>query len=213
MDFNYIYKYPNEKSIIDRYLFNYLTDYPVDLSYKFGFTPNMLTTVSFSLQLLSIKFLLNDDLLLYSLFYILGYYFDCIDGPLARKYNMVTVFGDFYDHITDVLCFLMTLFIYIVKLNIFNHTLISFSYIIIFYGLLKYVGCQEIMHNKLIPDNQKSMTLYFTTKFVRDLEKEKRIFKVFGFTFFILFHTSVPFLINLQIHINHLVQQYHNMQY
>ena len=31
-----------------------------------------------------------------------GYFFDCMDGHFARKYNMVTEFGDMYDYITDL---------------------------------------------------------------------------------------------------------------
>jgi len=32
---------------------------------------------------------------------LFSYLFDCVDGHMARKYNMCTKFGDFYDHISD----------------------------------------------------------------------------------------------------------------
>ena len=51
---------------------------------------------------------------------MLGYYFDCIDGPMARKYNMVTVFGDYYDHGTDIICFTLV--------NYYYFTLYNFSF-------------------------------------------------------------------------------------
>ena len=38
-----------------------------------------------------------------AILYLTRYIFDCIDGFYARKYNMTTVFGDWYDHISDIL--------------------------------------------------------------------------------------------------------------
>jgi phosphatidylglycerophosphate synthase len=35
------------------------------------------------------------------IFLFISYFFDCLDGFYARSYGMVTVFGDYYDHITD----------------------------------------------------------------------------------------------------------------
>ena len=34
---------------------------------------------------------------------ILRQFFDCLDGTMARKYDMSTEFGDIYDHISDLM--------------------------------------------------------------------------------------------------------------
>jgi len=34
--------------------------------------------------------------------YLISYMFDCWDGYYARKYNMESKFGDYYDHVSDM---------------------------------------------------------------------------------------------------------------
>jgi phosphatidylglycerophosphate synthase len=31
-----------------------------------------------------------------------GYFLDCVDGNLARKYNQTSVFGAYFDHLSDL---------------------------------------------------------------------------------------------------------------
>lgn len=68
-----------------------------------GHTPNILTAYSFALGLLSLRFLERGSMGLFVVAYLLSYFFDCIDGQFARTYDMVTRFGDFFDHFTDLL--------------------------------------------------------------------------------------------------------------
>ena len=70
---------------------------------KLNFTPNMFTTFSFLTGLLSAYYYYLKKYNLTAIFYILSYWFDTIDGHFARKYNMQTRFGDYYDHVTDIL--------------------------------------------------------------------------------------------------------------
>jgi len=37
------------------------------------------------------------------IFYLIQYNFDSVDGYHARRKNMITEFGDHYDHITDLI--------------------------------------------------------------------------------------------------------------
>ncbi len=67
------------------------------------FTPNMLTTLSFIFSILMFKYFQNKEFKLSALFLLISYYFDCLDGNYARSYNMITKFGDYYDHISDLL--------------------------------------------------------------------------------------------------------------
>ena len=68
---------------------------------KYNFTPNMLTTISAFFGFLSIYAICKDKFLSGGILYFISYYFDCLDGYYARKYDMVTKFGDYYDHISD----------------------------------------------------------------------------------------------------------------
>lgn len=67
------------------------------------FTPNMLTSLSFLFGLLSCYLVYMYRFVLGAMSYSLSYFFDCADGYVARKYNMVSVFGDIYDHTTDII--------------------------------------------------------------------------------------------------------------
>ena len=79
---------------------------------KLNFTPNMFTTLSFLTGLLSAYYYYLKKYNFTAIFYILSYWFDTIDGHFARKYNMQTRFGDYYDHVTDVLVNVMFLFLF-----------------------------------------------------------------------------------------------------
>lgn len=66
------------------------------------FTPNMLTSLSFIFGLLSCYLVYTWNFVFGAFSYAMSYFFDCADGYVARKYDMVTSFGDMYDHWTDV---------------------------------------------------------------------------------------------------------------
>lgn len=70
--------------------------------HKLGFTPNGITTISLIFALLSAWALWKGKIWLFAILYIISYFFDCVDGHYARKYNQVTKFGDWYDHIKDI---------------------------------------------------------------------------------------------------------------
>ena len=113
--------------------------------YKLGVTPNILTTFSVICQLLSMYFFVNnkDYYTAYSvIFFGLSYYFDCFDGHLARSYNMVTKFGDYYDHISDLLKIIG--FIVLIYIYYKSYFYISLGLIVSF-GLLSmiHLSCQE----------------------------------------------------------------------
>jgi hypothetical protein len=75
------------------------------------FTPNMLTSLSFGFGLLACYLVYTYKFVFGAVSYSLSYFFDCADGYVARKYNMVTVFGDVYDHITDITVWVLLFYI------------------------------------------------------------------------------------------------------
>ena len=181
---------------IDRIIFGKLTEPAIDFFYNYGFIPNHLTTLSFIFQLLAVSNLIQGFKYSFSFFYFLGYYFDCIDGPMARKYNMVTKFGDWYDHFTDITCFILTNYIFVLKLHIYNYPLLVSAYITMFFGLIGYAGSQERIYNEGLEKKDISMTLYLTTIFIKSGEDGMKYLKPFCYTHFVLFTCLIPLFIS-----------------
>lgn len=65
-------------------------------------TPNVITTYSFVSSLLALWALWKGKIGWFAALWALQYFWDCVDGHYARKYNLSTKFGDMYDHITDI---------------------------------------------------------------------------------------------------------------
>jgi hypothetical protein len=84
-------------------IFLHLAEWLSPILYKTGHTPNIITTYSFISGLISLYFLYLNRRKEFAVLFVLSYIFDCIDGHFARRYDMITEFGDFYDHLTDVL--------------------------------------------------------------------------------------------------------------
>lgn len=68
---------------------------------KYNFTPNMITTLGLFSTLFMIYLIVNQQCQFATLFYIIAYFFDCMDGCFARKYKMTSKYGDYYEHIVD----------------------------------------------------------------------------------------------------------------
>jgi phosphatidylglycerophosphate synthase len=194
----------NEHSFLDKIIYKYLTHPVIDYAKKKNYTPNHLTTCSFFFQGLGVIFLAYDYRWNYTFFYMLGYYFDSIDGPMARKYDMVSTLGDWYDHTTDILCFSMANYILIVDYHLLSHTLLLIIYIFQMCGLLLYTGCQEQIYNKYLKnelgqkgENQVSQSLLITTFFINKPAPEIRLqyLKPFCITNSLLFFSLLPHFI------------------
>ena len=79
-----------------------------------GLTPNMITTLSLICTInCYIKINKNKKEALIS--YFLGYLLDCMDGMMARKYNMGSNFGMTYDLVTDVISNLLVIHLMLMK--------------------------------------------------------------------------------------------------
>lgn len=144
-------KLPEEiECIFDVWLYK-LIDGHIHMYRKAGLTPNMVTTIGFFFGLMAAYQIIQRHYVSGALLWIVSYYFDCVDGKLARKYNMVTKFGDLYDHICD--CIKYTIVFYaLIKSNKKKTTPKQWIYFTI--GLLIltigciHLGYQEIMYDK-----------------------------------------------------------------
>lgn len=114
-----------------------------------GHTANTITLLSLITGLWAIKSLKERNFKNFAIGWIVSFFFDCMDGYYARRYSMVSNFGDTFDHVKDFICF--GLYSY-VMLTEFNVKPIHFIILTIF-GLLslKHVGCQQILYKKSNP--------------------------------------------------------------
>jgi hypothetical protein len=149
-------KIPSEfENPIDNYIINFC-DSSQKYFYDIGFTPNNITTLSNISCILVVILLLQAKYYWAAFFLIVSYYFDCLDGYTARTYKMTTVFGDYYDHISDLtktVLVLLTLY-YINPDKFFNVLPIIICFFIL---TLPHLGCQELYYN-----SSESNSLNFT---------------------------------------------------
>jgi len=110
---------------------------------KTGHTANTLTTYSLITGLIYLYFAYHNNVILFSVFYIISYFFDCADGNFARAYKMTSKFGNKYDHIKDVVILTLFGFLMIYKFNRF----IRFYHIAFVAAIMhltqSFVGCQQ----------------------------------------------------------------------
>ena len=139
---------PQCESIIDNQILNFI-DTHIHIYRKLKFTPNILTTLSLIFGLLTAYLITKEWFKVASLMYLISYYFDCADGKFARRYNMVTLFGDYYDHVSDTIKAIIIL----IALYITNKPRFSkwFILIIILTVLTSYhMGLQQSIYNDAV---------------------------------------------------------------
>lgn len=144
---NSIYECP-----FDVHLLNFI-DTHLGFYYMIGLTPNIITTIGIIFGILSMVSIFNNKFLYGSIFLLIAYYFDCVDGKLARKYNMQTSFGDYYDHFGDIFKIIIILYA-LYKIN--SKLFIKITPIMIILCIIMFIhlGLQENIYNK-----QESPTL------------------------------------------------------
>lgn len=109
--------------------------------------PNVITTYSFFFSLLSRWFLWYDNIMGFVIFNHLGYFFDCMDGQFARKYDMVSQFGDIYDHTTDIF---VDVLLFVIIWKKYQHVIPMWCIALIpvaAFMLAMSMGCQQLNYN------------------------------------------------------------------
>ena len=139
---------------------NKLPDYyddPVDIFYKkyidiinphfkaAGMTPNMITTISLVFGLLACYLYYKSYYISAALSYIVSYFFDVMDGYFARIYNMGSVFGSYYDSISDNVVVLLLFILFYKKTSISLPAKLTIILILAIYavGTAYQMSCQE----------------------------------------------------------------------
>ncbi len=150
-----------------------------------GATPNILTGVSGIFGLLSVYSVYKSNYALGALLFLLSYVFDCFDGNFARTYNMVTPFGDWFDHIKDQTVNALLLLALLFKTDLTMNTKVWFVFVFMMLALLmcSYLNFQERHYheNNKVPAEHKSETLGFLSFLYTPEEKEHtNFFRFFG---------------------------------
>lgn len=142
-------KYGNDniyESWSDNNIFGPISKMLLDPLYNMKLTPNMITIISTIFTLLSIYYLHKSshkhNIWFYAAItsYLFGYTLDCVDGKMARKYNMGSDIGIALDMVSDNISN-MLLLIYIVttyKMNKNNIIVLIIAIVLTYYLTLAY---------------------------------------------------------------------------
>ena len=111
--------------------------------YKVGITPNIVTFSRLLLIIVAFFYLFKvGNYKMVAVLYTLAYFGDCLDGHLARKYNLDSTAGDCFDHISDVLTIIVSLYFIISNLDK-EFDWIILAIIIMMFLNLTHIACEE----------------------------------------------------------------------
>lgn len=79
--------------------------------HKLKISPNQITTLRLFAIIIAFVCLFEKKLYKYAALLIaLSFFGDCLDGHMARKYNMDSTFGDYFDHFVDIFTHIIILY-------------------------------------------------------------------------------------------------------
>jgi phosphatidylglycerophosphate synthase len=147
------------ENIFDVYLLRFI-DTHLHVYKQLNFTPNIITTFSLISGLTSGYMIYNKNYKSAGLLFLLAYYFDCVDGKFARKYNMITKFGDMYDHISDVFKFILVIYL-LYKDNSKKFGKIGIIIILLIILSLYQLSCQQAIYEDKNKESESPTLDYF----------------------------------------------------
>jgi phosphatidylglycerophosphate synthase len=131
-----------------------------------GHYPNHVTSYSFLFGLMATRSLWLGEREKFAAYLIISYFFDCLDGFLARSYCQETRFGDMYDHIKDntiVLGIVVTLYFRLKSTGSTKFYGIVTTLAILMVAMAVHMGCQQKQYpdssGKELLDNLKCLCL------------------------------------------------------
>lgn len=160
-----------------------------------SFTPNMITLLSFIFGLISVRSLYFNYFIKAMIFYSLSYIFDCIDGYHARRKNMTSKFGDYFDHISDIFVFILLFLVLYIKIskNSYCYHIIVLTFINIILMSFHFT-LQECYYGK-----DTSPFLNFFNLKIKNPEKYLIITRYFGSGSFNLYIVGLIFFLSFNI--------------
>jgi phosphatidylglycerophosphate synthase len=168
----------HDENFIDNILID-LCEYISKDIHSIGLTPNIITTISLLFGLFTSVFLCKKMYYIACIFWIIAYFLDCLDGYIARKYKETSKFGDYYDHISDMIKLTVVLFM------LFKINSVKFNHIIIVLGIFGFLmmihlGCQEKQYSKNDSESLSLTKLIPTNIFFKNNSSAIQFTKYFG---------------------------------
>lgn len=140
--------------------------------YRYKITPNMITFSSFASGLLSAYYLYQKKWVASASFYALSYFLDSCDGYVARTYNQVSEFGDWFDHTSDIIVGILLISI-LLKQNRKRECIII---MIAFLLNIRHVSCRSYLRG----DSSQSLDLVRQCFPCENPKRKMRYTKYFG---------------------------------
>jgi phosphatidylglycerophosphate synthase len=167
----------NQENPFDRIMIS-ICDMICPTFYSLGFTPNKITTACVIASYFAVVALYDGHRLNFVIWAVISYFFDCLDGHFARKYNMCTLLGDYYDHITDWIyygaLFYVAFYIKGIKEQFMPYTNLIFLFVfIMFFMMICHLGCQEVIYQQRSSVNVEAPTLSWFKCFAGNNPKER----------------------------------------
>lgn len=151
--------HPDIENPIDDQIMN-LCQQLAPICYKNGITPNGITIYRIILCLFVYRELFfTNNIFIPIVGSGLFYFFDCLDGYLARSHNQVTVMGDYLDHYGDLFNFLLFI-IYILKRDYQYKNELLIAFVILTYLSLVHLGLQQKHYKKTIEKIKEQNTMF-----------------------------------------------------
>jgi len=120
-----------------------LTEWVTPVFHATGHTPNIITTYSLIAGLGAAYCLWKGCLGAFVGLFLLAYLFDCVDGYMARRYKQTSVFGDYYDHISDMVKIAALFYVFVCKYPLTKLMPIGLGLGLLLLGMLTYQGCAQ----------------------------------------------------------------------
>ena len=165
--------------------------------YSIGVTPNIITSTRLLASLFGFIYLFENRYYKSSaILYLLSYFGDCLDGHMARKYNMDTPFGDYFDHIADLVVLIIALYYLSVKIDPEYDWLILLIFVLSVISMIQ-VGCEErylqLMGIDKDSDSLSIATILCPKSVVPDSELEHlmEFSRLFGIGIHVIFVTII----------------------
>lgn len=139
-------KIPSEwENPLDNILIHVATFFNLNLLVPARVSPNMVTTISLICGLAAAYLIHISSFTYGAILFFIAYFFDCVDGNLARMTRMVTGFGDAFDHISDIIKLSAVTIAYVTNATISSTAKYIFSIGsgTLFLLMLVHFACQE----------------------------------------------------------------------
>jgi phosphatidylglycerophosphate synthase len=110
---------------------------------KLNYTPNGITSLSLIFNIASLYYLIQRNIIAFSICHIIGYFFSVMNGYYAKKYSFVTNFDDKYSYYKDLIYQVLIIFILYDHYQILDFPVVVVVILVLYCMMLMHVGCVE----------------------------------------------------------------------